>query len=80
MCIAINIGMIVHLPLLVPPNDTHACRVRAFVRNEVVMRVEQNYDHQRITQTCMETSQRNWNPRMCLKGYTFHRRFMVLTG
>ena len=28
------------------PNDTHACRVRAFVRNGVVMRVEQNYDHQ----------------------------------
>lgn len=28
------------------PNDTHACRVRSFVRNGVVMRVEQNYDHQ----------------------------------
>ena len=28
------------------PNDTHACRIRAFVRNGVVMRVEQNYDHQ----------------------------------
>ena len=28
------------------PNDTHGCRVRAFVRNGVVMRVEQNYDHQ----------------------------------
>ena len=27
------------------PNDTHACRIRAFVRNGVVMRVEQNYDH-----------------------------------
>ena len=24
------------------PNDTHECRVRAFVRNGVVMRVEQN--------------------------------------
>src|SRR2546425_8384402 len=24
------------------PNDTHGCRVRAFVRNGVVMRVEQN--------------------------------------
>ena len=28
------------------PNDTHGCRIRAFVRNGVVMRVEQNYDHQ----------------------------------
>jgi hypothetical protein len=26
------------------PNDTHACRMRAFVRNGVVMRIEQNYD------------------------------------
>ncbi len=28
------------------PNDTHDCRIRSFVRNGVVMRVEQNYDHQ----------------------------------
>ena len=28
------------------PNDTHGCRVRAFVRNEVVTRVEQDYEHQ----------------------------------
>src|SRR5207245_8756080 len=26
------------------PNDSHACRVRAFVRNGVVLRVEQNSD------------------------------------
>ncbi|MBI2876777.1 MAG: twin-arginine translocation signal domain-containing protein, partial [Candidatus Tectomicrobia bacterium] len=26
------------------PNDTHACRVKAFVRNGVIARVEQNYD------------------------------------
>src|SRR2546430_3497169 len=28
------------------PNDTHGCRVRAFVLNGVVMPVVQNYDHQ----------------------------------
>ena len=27
------------------PNDTHMCRVRAFTRNGVVTRLEQNYDH-----------------------------------
>jgi len=26
------------------PNDTHHCRLRAFVRNGVIMRIEQNYD------------------------------------
>src|SRR5262249_30094212 len=29
------------------PNDTHMCRLRAFVRNGVVLRSEQNYDHDR---------------------------------
>src|SRR6185437_8827815 len=29
------------------PNDTHMCRLRAFVRNGVILRSEQNYDHDR---------------------------------
>ena len=56
------------------PNDTHECRVRAFVRNGVVIRVEQNYDHQDYQDLYGNRATRNWNPRMCLKGYTFHRR------
>ncbi|MBW7943234.1 MAG: molybdopterin-dependent oxidoreductase, partial [Candidatus Kuenenia stuttgartiensis] len=56
------------------PNDTHACRIRAFVRNNVMMRVEQNYDHQNYSDLYGNKATRNWNPRMCLKGYTFHRR------
>ena len=56
------------------PNDTHACRVRAFVRNGVVVRVEQNYDVQRYADPQGNTATRAWNPRMCLKGYTFPRR------
>jgi len=56
------------------PNDTHACRVRAFVRNGVVMRIEQNYDHQTYEDLYGNRGTFAWNPRMCLKGYTFHRR------
>ncbi|MBI4055361.1 MAG: molybdopterin-dependent oxidoreductase [Elusimicrobia bacterium] len=56
------------------PNDTHACRVRAFVRNGVVMRTEQNYDSHRITDLYGNQATHHWNPRMCLKGFTFHRR------
>jgi len=37
------------------PNDTNGCRVRAFVRNGVVMRVEQNYDT-RPMRTCTATA------------------------
>src|SRR3990170_4394878 len=50
------------------PNDTHACRIRAFVRNGVVMRVEQNYDHQTYEDLYGNRGTFAHNPRMCLKG------------
>jgi len=56
------------------PNDTHHCRLRAFVRNGVIMRIEQNYDVQRYADLYGNTATPAWNPRGCLKGYTFHRR------
>ena len=56
------------------PNDTHMCRVRAFVRNGVVTRIEQNYDHHRYKDLYGNQATAAWNPRMCLKGFTMHRR------
>ena len=56
------------------PNDTHMCRLRAFVRNGVIIRSEQNYDHDRYGDMYGNTATKAWNPRGCLKGYTFHRR------
>ncbi len=56
------------------PNDTHMCRLRAFVRNGVIIRSEQNYDHDRYGDLYGNTATKAWNPRGCLKGYTFHRR------
>ena len=56
------------------PNDTHMCRVRAFVRNGVVTRLEQNYDTQRYKDLYGNQATAAWNPRMCLKGFTMHRR------
>jgi len=56
------------------PNDTHACRVRAFVRNGIVIRVEQPYEVQDYKDLYGNKCTQAWNPRMCLKGYTFHRR------
>lgn len=56
------------------PNDTHMCRVRAYVRNGIVMRMEQNYDHQKVTDIYGNRATPAWNPRMCLKGMTVHRR------
>lgn len=56
------------------PNDTHHCRLRAFVRNGVIVRIEQNYDVHRYRDLYGNQATPAWNPRGCLKGYTFHRR------
>ena len=56
------------------PNDTHSCRMRAFVRNGVVTRIEQNYDVSRYSDLYGNTATTNWSPRGCAKGLSFHRR------
>jgi nitrate reductase alpha subunit len=55
------------------PNDTHACRVRAYVRNEIVTRLGSTYDYQTYADLYGNKATPNWNPRQCAKGYTFHR-------
>lgn len=56
------------------PNDTHMCRMRAFVRNGVIVRSEQNYDVDKYGDLYGNRATVHWNPRGCPKGYTFHRR------
>lgn len=56
------------------PNDTHMCRMRAFVRNGVMIRSEQNYDGDRVGDLYGNRTTQAWNPRGCPKGYTFQRR------
>lgn len=56
------------------PNDTHFCRLRAFVRNGIVLRSEQNYDHDRCGDLYGNKATKAWNPRGCAKGYTMQRR------
>ncbi|MCS6825436.1 MAG: twin-arginine translocation signal domain-containing protein, partial [Caldilinea sp.] len=56
------------------PNDTHACRLRAFVRNGVILRCETNYDVERYSDLYGNKATAHWHPRGCKKGQTFHRR------
>ncbi len=56
------------------PNDTHMCRMRAFVRNGVMIRSEQNYDHDKCGDLYGNKATSAWNPRGCPKGFTFQRR------
>jgi len=55
------------------PNDTHACRVLAQVRNGVIVRMAAQYDYQNYADLYGNKATANWNPRQCAKGYTFHR-------
>jgi nitrate reductase alpha subunit len=55
------------------PNDTHACRIRAYVRNGIVVRSGATYDYQTYSDLYGNHASINWNPRQCAKGYTFHR-------
>ncbi|MBI4483555.1 MAG: molybdopterin-dependent oxidoreductase, partial [Acidobacteria bacterium] len=56
------------------PNDTHACRMRAFVRNGVILRIEPNYDVARYADLFGNRATPHWSPRGCEKGLTVHRR------
>jgi nitrate reductase alpha subunit len=56
------------------PNDTHACRLRAFVRNGVILRSETNYDVASYGDLYGNKATAHWHPRGCKKGQTFHRR------
>ncbi len=56
------------------PNDTHACRLRAFVRNGIILRSEQNYDVGNYSDLYGNQATPHWHPRGCKKGQTFHRR------
>ncbi|MBI4431839.1 MAG: molybdopterin-dependent oxidoreductase [Candidatus Omnitrophica bacterium] len=55
------------------PNDTHACRALAYVRNGIVVRLGSQYDYQDYSDLYGNKATPNWNPRQCAKGFTFHR-------
>jgi nitrate reductase alpha subunit len=56
------------------PNDTHNCRMRAFLRNGVVIRSEQAYEGGTCKDLYGNTDTVHWNPRGCAKGFTQQRR------
>ena len=62
-----------HFPFVCAPNDTHNCRIRALVRNGVIIRIGNEYDVEKVCDLYGNHATCNWNPRQCAKGYTFHR-------
>ncbi|MBI5396296.1 MAG: molybdopterin-dependent oxidoreductase [Verrucomicrobia bacterium] len=55
------------------PNDTHNCRIKAHVRNGVVVRMAEHYDISSYADLYGNHASPNWGNRHCAKGYTFHR-------
>lgn len=55
------------------PNDTHACRAMAYVRNGVIVRLGSEYNNETYSDIYGNKATAGWNPRQCAKGYTFHR-------
>jgi nitrate reductase alpha subunit len=55
------------------PNDTHNCRITAHVRNNVIIRMGEQYDLHTYGDLYGNKASANWGNRHCAKGYTFHR-------
>src|SRR5262245_18862980 len=47
------------------PNDTHACRVKAYTRNGVIIRMGTQYDYEKFSDLYGNKATANWNPRQC---------------
>ncbi len=59
---------------LCAPNDTHNCRLRAFVRNGVITRLEQAYDVDQADDIYGNKATQTWHPRGCPRGLAYMRR------
>jgi nitrate reductase alpha subunit len=57
------------------PNDTHNCLLNAFVKNNVVVRIEPTYGYGKATDLYGNRSSHRWDPRCCQKGLVLARRF-----
>ena len=50
------------------PNDTHNCLLNAFVKNNVVVRIEPTYGYSKATDLYGNKASSRWDPRCCQKG------------
>lgn len=59
---------------LCAPNDTHHCLLRAFVKDDVVVRIEPTYGYAKATDLAGNRASPRWDPRCCHKGLVMGRR------
>lgn len=59
---------------LCAPNDTHNCLLKAYVKNDVVVRIEPSYGYGKATDLDGNKASHRWDPRACQKGLVLGRR------
>ena len=59
---------------LCAPNDTHNCLLKAYVKNNVVVRIGPTYGYGKATDLYGNTASHRWDPRLCQKGLALPRR------
>jgi nitrate reductase alpha subunit len=57
------------------PNDTHNCLLNAFVKNNIVVRIEPTYGYGKAQDLYGNRASHRWDPRCCQKGLVLARRF-----
>ncbi|HYA20976.1 MAG TPA: molybdopterin-dependent oxidoreductase, partial [Burkholderiales bacterium] len=60
---------------LCSPNDTHNCLLEAFVKNNVVVRIQPTYGYGKAQDLYGNQASPRWDPRCCQKGLVLARRF-----
>lgn len=59
---------------LCAPNDTHNCLLRAFVKNDVIVRIGPTFGYGKAQDLYGNTASARWDPRICQKGLALVRR------
>jgi len=59
---------------LCAPNDTHNCLLRAYVKNDVVVRIGPTFGYGKAQDLYGNTASHRWDPRLCQKGLALVRR------
>lgn len=60
---------------LCAPNDTHNCLLKAYVKNDVVVRIGPTFGYGEATDLDGNRASHRWDPRICQKGLALVRRF-----
>ncbi|MBK7074267.1 MAG: molybdopterin-dependent oxidoreductase [Myxococcales bacterium] len=59
---------------LCAPNDTHNCLLRAYVKNDVAVRIGPTFGYGKAQDLYGNTASHRWDPRLCQKGLALVRR------